>query len=76
MKIFHHKSQRKWDKDLHLLAFAFNTIHLESTKFCPARFFLESGLATPLESVSDLTETNISRIWKKKRGFRPRQLEI
>jgi len=32
LKIFHHQSQKKWDEDLHLLAFAFNTAHHESTK--------------------------------------------
>jgi hypothetical protein len=40
LKIFHHQSQRKWDEDLHLLAFAFNTACHESTKFCPAKLFL------------------------------------
>ena len=40
LKIFHHQSQRKWDEDLHLLAFSFNTACHESTKFCSAKLFL------------------------------------
>jgi hypothetical protein len=41
LKIFHHRSQQKWDEDLHLLAFAFNTAY-ESTKFCHGCFLGES----------------------------------
>jgi hypothetical protein len=40
LKIFNHQPQRKWDEDLHLLAFAFSTACHESTKFCPAKLFL------------------------------------
>jgi len=69
LKIFHHQSQRKWDEDLHLLAFAFNTVCHESTKFCPARLFLGRELATPLESVWDLTEANISQDLKEGKNF-------
>ena len=65
LKIFHHQSQRKWDEDLHLLAFAFNTARHESTNFCPAKFFLGTKLATPLESVWGLTEVNVSQDMEK-----------
>ena len=54
LKVFH-QSQQKWDQDLHLLAFAFNTALHEGAKFCPAKLFLGRELATPLESVWDLT---------------------
>jgi hypothetical protein len=69
LKIFHHQSQRKWDEDLHLLAFAFNTACHESTQFCPAKLFLGRELATPLESVWDLTEANASQDLKKGKLF-------
>jgi hypothetical protein len=58
-----------WDEDLHLLAYAFNTACHESTKFCPARLFLGRELATPLESVWDLTEANVSQDLKKGKNF-------
>jgi len=51
------------------LAFAFNTAHHESTKFCPARLFPGRELATPLESVWDLTEANVSQDLEKEKGF-------
>jgi hypothetical protein len=69
LKIFHHQSQKKWNEDLHLLAFAFNTAHHESTKFCPAKLFLGTELATPLESVWDLTEASVSQDLGKEKGF-------
>ena len=69
LKIFHHQSQRKWDHDLHLLAFAFNTSHHEGTKFCPVRLFLGRKLATPLKRVWDLTEKNVSQDLEKEKGF-------
>jgi hypothetical protein len=69
LKIFHHQSQRKWDEDLQLLAFAFNTACHESTKFCPAKLFLGRELATPLESVWDLTGANVSQDLKEGKNF-------
>ena len=69
LKIFHHQSQLKWDEDLHLLAFAFNTACHESTKFCPARLSLGRELATPLESTWDLTKMNVSQDLKKGEDF-------
>jgi len=54
-------------EDLHLLAFAFNTAHHSSIKFGPARLFLGTELATPLESVWDLTEANVSENLKKEK---------
>jgi hypothetical protein len=51
LKTFHYQSQWIWDEDLHLLAFSFNTACHESTKFCPAKLFLERELATPLDRV-------------------------
>ena len=41
LKIFHHQSQQKWDEDLHLFTFAFNTAY-ESTKFCQGCFMGQS----------------------------------
>ena len=37
----------------------------ESTKFCPARLFLGTELATPLESARDLTEVNVFQDLKR-----------
>jgi len=65
LKIFHHQSQRKWDEDLHLLAFAFNTAHHKSTKVCPASLFLGRELAASLEGVWDLTAANVSQDLEK-----------
>jgi hypothetical protein len=68
LKIFHHQSQQKWDEDLPLLASAFNTAY-ESTKFCQARLFLGTELATPLESMWDLTRVNVSNNLEKGKDF-------
>jgi hypothetical protein len=76
LKIFHHQSQRKWGEDLHLLAFTFDTACHESTKFCLARLFLGTDVATPLDSVWDLIEANGSRDVKKGKISVPRQLGI
>ena len=68
MKIFRHQSQRKWDEDLHWLAFSFDTACHDSNKFCPSKLFLGRELATPLESMWDLTEA-ISQDLKEGKDF-------
>jgi hypothetical protein len=69
LKIFHHQSQRKWDEDLHLLMFAFNTARHEGTKMCPSKLFLGRELDTPLENVWDLAEVNASTDEKGRTEF-------
>jgi hypothetical protein len=54
---------------LHLLAFSFNNAYRDSTKFCPAKLFLGRELATPLESVWDLTEATVSQDLKEGKDF-------
>jgi hypothetical protein len=48
LQIFHHQSQFNWDEDLHLLNFAFNNAHHESTQTAPSLVFLGRELRTPL----------------------------
>jgi hypothetical protein len=60
LKIFHHQSQQKWDENLHLLLFAFNTACRENTKMCPEKLFLGRDLGMPIESMWDLTEVKIA----------------
>jgi hypothetical protein len=69
LKIFYHQPQKKWDEDLHSLAFAFNSACHDSKKFCPAKLFLGTELATPLERVWDMTEVNAYKNSKKGKGF-------
>ena len=52
-----------------MLAFSFNTACHESTKFCPAKLFLGRELATPLESVWDLIEANVSQDLNEGKDF-------
>jgi len=70
LKVFHHQSQKKWDNDLQLLAFAFNTACHESTNVCPTRMFLGAELATPLslESVGYDSGGRLQR-FEKWNGF-------
>jgi hypothetical protein len=58
LQIFHHQSHVRWDENLHLLTFAFNTAHHESTQTTPSLLFLGRELKTPLENVWELEEVN------------------
>jgi hypothetical protein len=58
LKIFHHQTQDRWDEDLHLLTFAFNSACHESTRMSPSQLFLGRELKTPLENMWELEEIN------------------
>ena len=58
LKIFHHQSQSKWDKDLPLLSVAFNTAVHESSMCTPDLLFLGRELRCPLLSRWDLSSIN------------------
>ena len=58
-------NQRKWDKDLHLIAFGLRTVKSEATGFTPA--FLETGreFRTPIDVVlpSQVNGSGDPKIW-------------
>jgi hypothetical protein len=55
LKVFHHRSQKTWDKDLPSLSSAFNTATHDSPQFTTANLFLGREINSPLQVRWDLS---------------------